>query len=406
MTPDYTGLTFPVFVDPTVSVDPTAGSDDGDVEEGIAIYITDTEAWLGNDNPDPISSWRRFPGVTVPNGATIDVAYITQISNTGGYAGSILSNIYGVDEDNHTAPTTLGEWNTDHGIHTTASVAYDFTVINANGTSMQTPSIVSIIQEIVDRGSWASGNAIGIHIDDDGTTTSGVWQLWASYENGSRAPANLHIEYTESGTAYDETGRELVITSTVNETDAATRLEPVEVAVASTLDLTDQAGRVDPTEVTVTSTLDLTDQADFVDPTEVTVASTIDGTAIVASTEPVEVTVASTFDLTDQLGFHDAVEVTVAATVDETDLGAFVATAELSVVATIDQTTQLDGADSLELDTIVSIIDVIDDYIPDIAPAEEGVFVWKRDRGNMVSTGDRMPRDYQERVTPGDIASP
>lgn len=170
---------------PTLDRGLASNTDFGQESEGAFVDASAFgDAWMGAAH----NAWARFTNITIPQGAIIDVAYITFPSNAVEVAGSVLSNIFGIDEDDHVAPTTFATWNTDHGIHTTASTVWDFT---ASASSLQTPSLVSVVQELVDRVGWASGNDIGIHIDDDGTA-SAIQQ----FNYGTNIV--LHIEYTEA----------------------------------------------------------------------------------------------------------------------------------------------------------------------------------------------------------------
>jgi len=186
---------------PTLDRSITTGSDDVEAEPAVSGFEpTFEQVWLGNSTAEGIFHGSfRFPNITVPAASTIDVAYITFEAVDdfgGGTEGTVSTNIYGVDEDNSAAPTTFAQWSTDHGLHTTAVVTWDFTK-DRSGTVVTT-SIVSIIQEIIDRGGWASGNAIQVHVDDDGSATD-RYQEVAAVEHPSAAAAILHIEYTEAG---------------------------------------------------------------------------------------------------------------------------------------------------------------------------------------------------------------
>lgn len=186
----------------TLDVSPVVAGDDGQRNtSGTPFSTVSTRVGQAGDLVVR-HAWWRFPGVTIAPGATIDVAHIVLVRIANG-AGTVLSNVFGVDEDNHVAPTNAAGWDVDHGIHTTASVAFDFATA-ASGTH-QTPSIVAIIQELVDRVGWASGNAIGIHCDDDGTVSPGN-QTWDYVDDATPVPAVLHIEYTEAASDQSLTG--------------------------------------------------------------------------------------------------------------------------------------------------------------------------------------------------------
>lgn len=190
LTPDYSGLVFPVRVDPTLDRQISAGADDGNRLIAADSFSSSTAVTAGDAGAaDDTNAWYRFPNITIANAATIDVAHITQTRVAGG-SGTVLTNIFAVAEDDHVAPTTGGEWDTDHGIHT-SGITWDFA--QSDTGIHNTPSIVTPIQAIINRGGWATGQAIGIHIDDDGSANS-VRQEWDDAE-GTTA-ASLHIEYT------------------------------------------------------------------------------------------------------------------------------------------------------------------------------------------------------------------
>ena len=104
----------------------------------------------------------RFQNVVVPQGATIDSAYI-KLNWEGGEDVNFL--IAAVDVDDFDAPTD----NTyaAHDTETTATVSWNIPLEGSqdSGKYFKTsPDIKTIIQEIVDRTGWSSGNAIGIII--------------------------------------------------------------------------------------------------------------------------------------------------------------------------------------------------------------------------------------------------
>jgi len=130
----------------------------------------------------------RFTGVTIPSGAVITSAKITfYASSSWGWNSDIDYKIVGVDEDN-TAEFNTGTPDTARTrTHTTAVV--DWTA-NINPTSQHqpydSPDISSVIQEIIDRGGWSSGNALGIYFYNDATANDeyinfGYYSSYPSY---------------------------------------------------------------------------------------------------------------------------------------------------------------------------------------------------------------------------------
>lgn len=128
----------------------------------------------------------NFTGVTIPNGSTIDVAYLhnTHIATISDPCPTI---IYFEDAAN---PTTISSFS-DYGsrVTTSASVAWSV-VYQSPGDS---PSIVSIISELCSSYSYASG--------------ANMQLLWKNGITGNDANAayqdanyfTLHIEYTAPG---------------------------------------------------------------------------------------------------------------------------------------------------------------------------------------------------------------
>ena len=102
----------------------------------------------------------RFQNVVVPQGATIDSAYI-KLNWEGGEEVDFL--IAAVDVDDFDVPTD----NTyaAHDTETTATISWNITLEGSQDSGKYyktSPDIKTIIQEIVDRTGWSSGNAIGI----------------------------------------------------------------------------------------------------------------------------------------------------------------------------------------------------------------------------------------------------
>lgn len=133
----------------------------------------------------------RFTGVTIPAGATITNAYLSlyAISKTGTPAAIPL---YAEDAANPDAPTTYSDAN--GRTKTTATV----NIGTLTTSAWNNITITTIIQELVDSYSYASGAAMQFL----------TWTATGSGDNAykigdygySSYPAVLHIEYT-SGSA-------------------------------------------------------------------------------------------------------------------------------------------------------------------------------------------------------------
>jgi len=104
----------------------------------------------------------RFNNIAIDQGATIQSAILKPIKR--GFSGSANKNfeIAGRDVDNSGVPTSASNL----GTRTTARVTLSkSTIVNtANNSIVEVPDIKTIIQEIVDRAGWSSGNSIVLSI--------------------------------------------------------------------------------------------------------------------------------------------------------------------------------------------------------------------------------------------------
>ena len=164
-----------------------------DAEERVSsgnMNLTSSDMELIADSGNAQLVGLRFTNVTVPNGATISNSYVQfQVDETD--SGATNVNIQGEDTDD--APTfTTSNSNISSRSLTGASVAWapvPWTTVGDAGPDQRTPDIAAVIQEIVNRPGWSSGNDIVIIITGSGERTA------ESYNGVSTAAPLLHIEY-------------------------------------------------------------------------------------------------------------------------------------------------------------------------------------------------------------------
>lgn len=158
--------------------------------------------YIGANYDDEEMEWQytasfvRFDNIVAAQGATIQSAYLKL--NKRAYSGTTNNHdfyVAAIDDDDKAALTTASQLN--HSNFTTAEVAWGINTDTgngtirsaANGTILKSPDIKTVIQEIVDRSGWSSGNAIVLmvyvkaaptgastmvqfeHIDDTGSVT-------------------------------------------------------------------------------------------------------------------------------------------------------------------------------------------------------------------------------------------
>ncbi len=137
-------------------------------ENGSTFDNTDDDVDVGFPDPDLFNSFFRFPNIALGQGETVIKAQIKWWNEfqPGVTTKSIL--ISALDADDASAPTTFAQAETPAAGRTTASVAWT----HPDSTQWQvSPDISTVIQEILDRATWASGNAIVIYTEDNGSAS-------------------------------------------------------------------------------------------------------------------------------------------------------------------------------------------------------------------------------------------
>ena len=173
-----------------------AGGDDGYVTtaafSNAAAYVLIGAATAVNT----IDAFFRFDNVAIPAGAIITEARVIFHSDRMAKSDTMRTNIAAEDADDPAAP--INKADVDGRVRTTASVAWDFVTNWITSFDYITPDISAVIQEVVDRGGWASSNAIIIFVDDDGSDL-GAYRGMHSRDASATACASLAVNYTSPG---------------------------------------------------------------------------------------------------------------------------------------------------------------------------------------------------------------
>lgn len=149
--------------------------------------------WLGLVAGTGVVSFVRFTGVTVPPGSTIKTAYLTFTAAASLSTTPVDVNLLAVDEDNSSTISSTAD-----GLaraQTTAVVGWNGITAWTTGGKYDSPDISAVIQEVIDRGGWADGNAICLFA----VTTSGgsAYRLPYDYTGSASGAAKLTIGYVE-----------------------------------------------------------------------------------------------------------------------------------------------------------------------------------------------------------------
>ncbi len=172
----------------TVSVRVAAGNDDA--EERISdgdMYRDSTDLEMSYDSYHGGLQivGMRFTNVAIPQGATINSAYI-EFETDETDSGTANLVIYG--EDNDTSNQFANNsGNISSRTPTSASVNWNPSAWNSVNELHQTPDIGSIIKEIVDRPGWSSGNNLVIMIGPGTGCTNSNCQRTAESREGESA---------------------------------------------------------------------------------------------------------------------------------------------------------------------------------------------------------------------------
>jgi hypothetical protein len=167
-----------------------AGPDDAEerVSDGrISLDSSDLE--LTYDGRDQVVGL-RFTGVPVPRGAAIVDAWVQFQADEVSTGATTLSLRAEASDD--AAPFSTVTRNVSLRPRTTAAVSWspaDWPTVGAAGAAQRTPGLTSVIQQVVDRAGWASGNDLVLII-----TGSGL-RVAESFEGGAAKAPLLVIQY-------------------------------------------------------------------------------------------------------------------------------------------------------------------------------------------------------------------
>lgn len=145
---------------------------------------------MGNEAGSVKYAGVRFTTVTIPAGSTINSAAMSVNAQgvENGQPATIHTRVFCEAADDP------GAWDTtthriDTATATTAFADWDPSAWGV-GSTVTGPDFASAVQEVIDRGGWASGNAVAILVRDDGSSSNG---LGYALDNSAR----IAIDYTE-----------------------------------------------------------------------------------------------------------------------------------------------------------------------------------------------------------------
>ncbi len=166
-------------------------SDDAEQRSNNTVTKTSPDLELVDDNNDNQIVGLRFRNVTIPQGATITNAYVQFTADENSTIPTFLT-INGEAADD---PVTFSETNSNISSRDTTfeSAAWNppaWNTIGAAGEDQRTSDLKEVIEEIVNRSGWTSGNALVLIITGSGKRV-------AESKEGNPTAPTIHIEYLD-----------------------------------------------------------------------------------------------------------------------------------------------------------------------------------------------------------------
>ena len=151
---------------------------------------------------DYTAGYFRFNNIVAAQGATVQSAYLKLNKRGGTFTSGVDNDFYvaAYDEDNQAAPTIASHLN--HSNYTTAEVTWNSATDTgngtlrsaANGTVLSSPDIKTVIQEILDRSGWSSGNSIVLAFYVKAKVTYKTTHVrFENYDDSGDVPPQLEI---------------------------------------------------------------------------------------------------------------------------------------------------------------------------------------------------------------------
>jgi hypothetical protein len=187
---DVTVVVAPRAGSGAVDVRVTAGSDDAEEASSGSVNLTSSDLEMVLDGSVTQTVGMRFAGVGVPAGATITSAYVQFVADESQSEATALT-IKAQASDNPPTFTTASR-NVSSSLRTAAAVSWSPApwTAGAVGAAQRTPDLSAVVQEVVRRTGWTSGNALALVVTGTGHRTGVAF-------NGIAAQAPLlHVEFS------------------------------------------------------------------------------------------------------------------------------------------------------------------------------------------------------------------
>ena len=178
-------LTACIFMQAQTTITSQVAQDNDDAEEEVSngnMDLGSSDLEITSDGGTNQLVGLRFLNINIPQGTTILSASI-QFTTDETDTGSTSVAIRGEDTDDASVFSSSNS-NISNRTLTSASVAWNnilaWNTVGQSGADEQTPDITTIVQEIINRGGWSSGNALAFVISGSGERTAEAYDGSAS----------------------------------------------------------------------------------------------------------------------------------------------------------------------------------------------------------------------------------
>lgn len=198
------GVSRTAWAQDTVDIRVEADHDDAEEDSGGGISLENDKLELGQ------MRWVafRFLGVGVPQGATVTSAQVEMRADDANSESTDLT-LFGEDADSAAAFVEQSN-DLSNRVRTSALVAWQGVSNWKKNTQYLTPDIAAVIQEIVDRPGWASGNNLAILIRSDDLDGK---RLAVSHDGQHPKAPLLHITFERAAPPPPDPAEGLVLST-------------------------------------------------------------------------------------------------------------------------------------------------------------------------------------------------
>lgn len=179
----------------TLNLQVGASGDDVFERNGTLVAVTSTVWRYGDDGTGACNSAARFLNVTIAQASTINTAVMTLRASSDLSGTTCNVNLSADDQDNAPQITTTAEFD---AMVRTVQVAWNNLPAQTAPNDYTTPDITTVVQGIVNRAGWSSGNALNAIADNNASSSSARRQA-TSYDSSSSTAPKLDIDYTAGG---------------------------------------------------------------------------------------------------------------------------------------------------------------------------------------------------------------